>query len=317
MVDKVRQNLVRQLAISSLKYCVQYKFAPIPENVLQAEMNKYAHLSTEELQKKISLSLSGTFSNKNKDGYELMGLNLTAKQKQVAKQRLNETSKKLHKFLDKSSVPKESYTKLSAPAKARHNEDVAISEQEAISNMSQEELGKYFAKKMWAANEKKDYSGIANAFFDYYGYKCAAMDRDFKINDFKDALTKYSGADKLAKMIKKAADDGNPNKLSFGEKAVGWADALGNISYQLSGTQGLTMASLLGEIQKAGSIGFAIDKGIKAFFALDGSQQIFSGKKGLNQVKTIEDVKNSASNVIMGTIMTAGGFELLKGGKGT
>src|SRR5574344_1213815 len=103
-----KMPLAQQLAYNELKNG-KYKFTPIPNNVLNSEVQKYLKLSLSELKKRsksLPTLLSGT---KTPDLYDVLGLN---KEQRVQADRVNkENTKKVRKLINnpKSAIKKESW----------------------------------------------------------------------------------------------------------------------------------------------------------------------------------------------------------------
>lgn len=103
-----KMPLAQQLAYNELKNG-KYKFIPIPNNVLNSEVQKYLKLSLSELKKRsksLPTLLSGT---KSPDLYDVLGFN---KEQRVQADRVNkENAKKVRKLINnpKSAIKRESW----------------------------------------------------------------------------------------------------------------------------------------------------------------------------------------------------------------
>lgn len=87
--------LAQQLAYYELKQKPEYKFMPIPTNVLNAKMNEFMQLSDKDLQAEINRCFSAGKKEGEKDLWDVMGLELSDEEKRRANLRMQNEYERL------------------------------------------------------------------------------------------------------------------------------------------------------------------------------------------------------------------------------
>lgn len=90
-----KAELARQLAYHELKQKPEYKFMPIPMNVLNEKMNEFMQLSDKDLQAEINRCFSAGKKEGEKDLWDVMGLELSDEEKHRANLRMQNEYERL------------------------------------------------------------------------------------------------------------------------------------------------------------------------------------------------------------------------------
>ncbi len=90
-----KAELARQLAYHELKQKPEYKFMPVPVNVLNEKMNEFMQLSDKDLQAEINRCFSAGKKEGEKDLWDVMGLELSDEEKRKANLRMQNEYERL------------------------------------------------------------------------------------------------------------------------------------------------------------------------------------------------------------------------------
>ena len=90
-----KAELARQLAYHELKQKPEYKFMPVPVNVLNEKMNEFMQLSDKDLQAEINRCFSAGKKEGEKDLWDVMGLELSDEEKRRANLRMQNEYERL------------------------------------------------------------------------------------------------------------------------------------------------------------------------------------------------------------------------------
>ncbi len=90
-----KAELARQLAYHELKQKPEYKFIPVPVNVLNEKMNEFMQLSDKDLQAQINRCFSAGKKEGEKDLWDVMGLELSDEEKRRANLRMQNEYERL------------------------------------------------------------------------------------------------------------------------------------------------------------------------------------------------------------------------------
>lgn len=90
-----KAELARQLAYHELKQKPEYKFMPVPVNVLNEKMNEFMQLSDKDLQAQINRCFSAGKKEGEKDLWDVMGLELSDEEKRRANLRMQNEYERL------------------------------------------------------------------------------------------------------------------------------------------------------------------------------------------------------------------------------
>lgn len=213
-----------------------------------------------------------------------------------------------------NSLPEtsESYTDLMKDIKKND-------ENKKLAEMTEFERKKYIAGKFLDAKDKNDKGAMFSALEEFFSYQCQVLDKKFGITDAKDFVKNTVGLNALVDYIDKAVDD---NKSSLSSLEIMWeiTKGVGDAIDGLIGTQGLTMAGVLGGASKLASmsktLGPVVGGAIQAYFGLEGAKLVAEGTADIVNADTKEEVREGGAKVGMGGVMVAGAAVSVMKGKG-